>query len=145
MHKLWDPPPLAKKKQIQSGNMRSAIRNRKLGYKIPKKHLSPPLTFFPASYLLPRLLPCPPQLRYFIMGRRLPLNILQDILLRLHTRQSFRSIAKECVVDRKTVRRISTHIKASGRAYLPSTVVQGRPRELLPMQEKVKQVTTSET
>ena len=71
------------------------------------------------------------------MGRRLPLNILQDILLRLIMGESFWGIARECFVDRKTVRRINTHVKVCGRAYLPPSVAQGRPQELLPMQEKV--------
>jgi hypothetical protein len=48
-----------------------------------------------------------------------------------------RTIARECHVDRSTVKKLRLNMEMTGRPYLPSTAVQDRFAAMLPYQEDV--------
>ena len=80
-------------------------------------------------------------LTYFIylnaMPGRIPLNILQDIILEVRNGWGNKTIARHHFVSKNTVKSIRTRLETTGRPYLQRSVTQGRPRDLLPYQEEV--------
>ena len=70
------------------------------------------------------------------MGRRLPINVLLDVLLMLELGKGNKTIARECNCSKNTVRKLRVNMEMTGRPYLPSTAVQGRPAAMLPYQEE---------
>ena len=71
------------------------------------------------------------------MPRRLPDDVVHQILIRLSTSEPVPSIARAI---RETVYRIERNIELWDVPYPPPTVKLGRPRLLLPYQEEVNTV-----
>jgi hypothetical protein len=71
------------------------------------------------------------------MPRKLPDDAVHRLLVRLEAGEPVPAIAKALHVAKTTVYRIQTNIDIWGKPYPPPTVVMGRPRLLLPIQELV--------
>ena len=69
------------------------------------------------------------------MPRKLPDDAVHRLLVRLEAGEPVPAIAKALHVAKTTVYRIQTNIDIWGKPYPPPTVVMGRPRLLLSIQE----------
>jgi hypothetical protein len=71
------------------------------------------------------------------MGRRLPDEVVHRIRIRIEANEDVATIAAAVKVAKKTIYKIRLNLDIWGEPYAPPTVVQGRPRALLPYQEMV--------
>ena len=71
------------------------------------------------------------------MPRKLPDDAVHRLLVRLEAGEPVPAIAKALHVAKTTFYRIQTNIDIWSKPYPPPTVVMGRPRLLLPIQELV--------
>ena len=71
------------------------------------------------------------------MPARLPDDVIYRIQLHLECGESPATIHKATKVSIRTVERMRLNIDLFGQPYTPQSVVLGRPRALLPVQEQV--------
>ena len=66
------------------------------------------------------------------MGRRLPDKVIHRIKIRIEAGKAIPAITEAVKVAKKTIYKIRLNLNIWGEPYAPPTVVQGRPRALLP-------------
>ena len=71
------------------------------------------------------------------MGRRLLDEVVHRIRIRIEAGEAVPAIAEAVKVAKKTIYKMRLNLDIWGEPYAPPTVVQGRPRALLPYQEMV--------
>ena len=71
------------------------------------------------------------------MGRRLPDEVVHRFRIRIEANEYVATIAAAVKVTKKTIYKLRLNLDIWGEPYAPPTVVQGRPKALLPYQEMV--------
>ena len=66
------------------------------------------------------------------MGHRLPDEVVHRIRIRIEAGEAVLAIAEAVKVGKKTIYKIRLNLDIWGEPYAPPTVVQVRPRALLP-------------
>jgi hypothetical protein len=74
---------------------------------------------------------------FVIMPAKLPDDVVHRIQLRLEYRESPVAIHKATKVSVQTIQQMQLNLDLFGQPYIPASIVLGRPRALLPVQEEV--------